>query len=125
MRTNPFEKYLGPEDIIHRQVCQYVKWKYRGATMHHSPNEGKRTPFERWKIEQLHCSAGFPDLIIFYKGVTIAVELKAPKNKKATPNQVAWIQTLNDNGIPAKVCVGYEEAVEFVDSHLKGLKKAS
>lgn len=126
MKANPFEKYLGPEDHVHIQVCEYVKWKYRGAVVHHSPNAGKRTPFERWKLERLSVSAGFPDLIIFYPQAsvkTIALELKAGKGK-ATAYQLAWVEHLNAAGIPAKVCTGYEEAIRFIDQQFNPLKAA-
>ena len=118
---NAFTKYLGPEDHLHIQVVNYIKWKYRGAVVHHSPNEGKRSPFERWKIEQLHVSPGFPDLIIFNPPLqlTLAIELKTEKNRRKNPNQEAWIETLNQTGIPAKKCFGYDEAVQFLDQHLK------
>ena len=117
MNTNAYSKYLGPEDLLQIEVCNYIKWKYRGAVIHHSPNRGKRTPFEQYKLKALHTSAGFPDLFIVHKGKAFCIELKA-KGGKATELQRIWIETLNRNGIPARVCVGYDESVAFIDEQL-------
>jgi hypothetical protein len=118
MKSNPYSKFLTPEDHVHIQVCEYIKWKYRGAVVHHSPNSGKRSYFEQYKLKALNVSAGFPDLIVFYpksKGSkVIAIELKAGKNK-ATDYQKAWIDHLNSTGVPARVCTGFDQAKEFVD----------
>jgi hypothetical protein len=116
--ANPFDKYLGPEDHVQLQVCEYVRLQYRGAEIHHSPNEGKRSKFEQYKISRLGVSSGFPDLFIVYKGKAIAPELKAGKNK-ATVNQERWIRVLNDAGIPSKVCTGFDEAKKFIDQEFK------
>jgi hypothetical protein len=107
------------EDHLQIQICHYIRWKYRGAVIHHSPNSGKRTLFEQYKIKALGVSAGFPDILVFYPPKTkiIAVELKAGKNK-ATEHQKKWIEFLNDIGIRAKVCTGYEETKSFIDEEL-------
>jgi hypothetical protein len=116
---NPYDKYLTSEDHLQIQICHYIRWKYRGAVIHHSPNSGKRTLFEQYKIKALGVSAGFPDILVFYPPKTkiIAVELKAGKNK-ATEHQKKWIEFLNDIGIRAKVCTGYEETKSFIDEEL-------
>jgi hypothetical protein len=111
-----FARLLRPEDRLHSSVCEYILFKYPGAKIHHSPNEGKRTAFERYLMKVLHVSSGFPDLLVFYKGKIIAIELKAGKNKM-TPNQVRWISCLN-NYFPAACCTGFDEASKFIDTHL-------
>lgn len=113
-----FARMLRPEDRLHSNVCDYILYKYPGAVIHHSPNEGKRTAFERYLIKVLHVSAGFPDLLVFYKGKIIAIELKAGKNIM-TPNQRKWVALL-DAYFPTRCCVGFDDAARFIDEQLGG-----
>lgn len=119
MKTNTaIEKYLGPEDRLQISVCTYIRLQYKGARVHHSPNEGKRGYVEQYKIRNMGVSSGFPDLLIFYNGKTIVIELKAGKNK-ATDSQKDWLEFLASIGIPAAVCTGFDEAKTFIDKQLK------
>src|SRR5882757_6319460 len=110
---NPIEKYLGPEDHLHIQICKYVLFTYQGCRIHHSPNEGKRTWVQQYRIKHLGVSPGFVDLLLFYKGKIIAPELKVGKNK-ATKNQQDWIALLNFYKIPSKVCTGFDDTKNFI-----------
>jgi hypothetical protein len=112
-----FSETLKPEDRLHSSVCDYILFKYKGAVIHHSPNEGKRTRWEQYLLKVLRVSSGFPDLLIFYRGKILALELKAGKNRM-TANQQRWILLLN-NYFPAKCCNGFDEATNFIDQHLK------
>lgn len=109
----PFHRRLRPEDILHTNVCKYILLKYPGAVIHHSPNEGKRSAFERYMLKVLHVSSGFPDLLIVYKNKMIALELKEGKNK-LTVKQANWIWLLS-SFMPATCCVGFDEAMRFID----------
>lgn len=120
MRINPFSRRLRPEDRLHANVCDYILFKYPGAVIHHSPNEGKRSAFERYLMKVLHVSSGFPDLLVFYKGVVIAVELKEGKNTM-TVNQKRWIALLSQY-FPAACCTGFDAATRFIDSHFMPIK---
>lgn len=117
-QINPFDKYLKPEDHLHIQVCRYIRLQYPGATIHHSPNEGKRSPFERYLFKVLEVSAGFPDLLIIYRKKVIAIELKAGKNKP-TDNQTRFLSILNNADIPAAWFNDFEAARAFIDAHFK------
>lgn len=107
---------MRPEDRLHSSVCEYILFKYKGAVIHHSPNEGKRTKWERYLMRVLHVSSGFPDLLIFYKGKMLALELKAGNNRLTT-NQSRWLMLLNQY-FPAACCNGFDEATHFIDLHL-------
>ena len=48
-----FKKYLGEEDKLQRSVVTYLNWEYPEAIFTHVPNEGRRTPFERFKFKHL------------------------------------------------------------------------
>ena len=53
MATNPYEKYLGPEDKLQREVMQYIGMQYPKALITHPANEGKRSKFEQYKLKTL------------------------------------------------------------------------
>lgn len=117
-KINPFSRRLRPEDRLHSSVCDYILFKYKGAVIHHSPNEGKRSAFECYLIKVLHVSSGFPDLLVFFNERIIAIELKAGKNTM-TPNQRNWIALLNQY-FPARCCWGFDEATKFIDEQFGG-----
>ena len=51
MKKNPYQKYLGKEDILQSSVMNYLKLNYPNVFAIHVPNEGKRSPFERYKFK--------------------------------------------------------------------------
>lgn len=67
------------------------------------------------RMKQQGTARGFPDYLIFVRDCAIAIELKRRKGGRVTPEQKEWLETLNDAGIQARVCAGYEQAVEFVE----------
>lgn len=119
---NPFDKYLGAEDKVQIAVIKYLNLQYPHALVHHSPNEGKRSKFEQYKAKAMNVSSGFPDLLIVYKGRSLALELKAGKNK-ATDNQKKWIDGLKRNGYCTAIATGFDEAKTAIDETFLSLKK--
>jgi hypothetical protein len=116
-----FEKFLGKEDHLHRQVIQYIALQYPGVLFHHSPMEGKRTPFEQFKLKWLGAKSGFPDIFIFAankRGNGLAIELKVKPNR-CTENQNAWLAGLYNRNYVAEVCYDFEEAKKVIDNYLK------
>ena len=76
------------------------------------------------KLKATGKSKGCPDLFIFLKSKIVAVELKREivkgKSKpKPSTEQIEWIQKLNDLGHQAKVCYGWVEAKDFIESCLQ------
>ena len=93
-----FKKYLGPEDKLQIAVNNYLSIAYPKALFCHVLNEGRRTPFERFKFKELGGKAGIPDVLVFtpskkYNG--LAIELKAGYNKP-TENQRKWLKWLEN-----------------------------
>lgn len=115
MRSRSLDKYLGAEDHLQIAVCDYLRHQYSGCKIHHSPNEGKRGHVSRYKIKHMGVSSGFPDLLVFYHGKKIAIELKHGRNKP-TDSQLDWIALLNCYDIRSFVCTGFDEAKKFIDS---------
>ena len=66
---------------------------------------------------------GFPDLFIYEpkgKWHGLAIELKVGYNKP-TNEQNWWCGQLNERGYKAHICTGIDEALEVIDSYLKGI----
>ena len=133
MKQNPFDKYLTKEDHLHLQVVEYLRWQYPNVLFGHWPNEGKRSPFERYKAKKLGMVKGWPDIMIFkqvdfpvdiklneywdYNG--LAIELKIKPNK-LTNEQIEILQRLDGNNWYTKVCYTFDEAKETIDFYLGG-----
>jgi hypothetical protein len=64
MRINPFYKYLSQEDHIHITVVNHLNHYCQDVPWWHTPNEGRRTPFERYKQSLLGIKSGVPDICI-------------------------------------------------------------
>lgn len=112
--ANPFDKYLKEEDLLQIAVTRYLQLQHPEMKYHHSPNEGKRTPFVRYLIGLLGVKSGFPDLVIFYKGYNMALELKVKKNFP-TQNQWYWLNLLEGNGWYSQWANSQELAIKHIE----------
>lgn len=126
---NPFEKYLGKEDHLQFQVCEYLNYQYPKVFWCHIPNGGKRSPFESYKAQKLGLKSGLPDLMIFkqkesYTGMIkyfisgLFIELKIKPNKPQA-SQILAMNELKKNGWAGGVCYSFEEAKKLIDNYLK------
>ena len=119
MKRNPFAKYLGKEDVLQNQVMRYINLKYPKTLFTHVANEGKRTPFEQYKMKYLGTKPGIPDIMIFEPNNTkngLAIELKAGYNKP-TPNQLKWLKELENNNWVAVWSNNLDECIEIIDKY--------
>lgn len=118
--NNGFFKYLTKEDNLQLALCNYLKMAYRDVIFHHSPNEGKRSYFERFKLKIMGVSSGFPDLFIpiakgGYHGLFIELKIKP---NKCTDNQKKWIKYIIEQGYKADICYDFDEAKKVIDDYL-------
>jgi hypothetical protein len=116
---NNFNKYLTKEDQFQNAVMQYFKMQYPDAFVIHCPNEGKRTPFERFKFKKLGGVAGVPDVLCFdskgdYNG--LAIELKIKPNKP-TENQQKCLKTLENKNWKTVVSYDFDECKQIIDEY--------
>lgn len=121
MKINPFDKYLTAEDKLQNRVISYIKDKYMGAFVIHVPNEGKRTPFERYKFKYLGGVSGVPDVMVFYpnsKFCGLALELKVGYNKP-TENQERCLNRLKIAKWDAYWVNNLEDAKEKIDNYFR------
>ena len=61
---------------------------------------------------------GVPDYFIVTPGNLVAVEMKRQKGGTVAEEQREWITSLNEAGVPAKVCCGADEAIAFTAEYL-------
>lgn len=113
MKTNPFLKYIKGETAIHFAVAEYLQYQYPDVMFHHSPNESKRTPFERFLVSKMGVSAGFPDFVIYDNDCAIYLELKY-KDNTPTESQLKWLSYLMKSNY-AFVAWSYESAKSIID----------
>ena len=106
MKRNPYAKYLGKEDILQTHVMRYISLKYPKALYTHVANEGKRTPFEQYKLK-ITPNANKSGL---------AIELKAGYNKP-TENQKKWLKWLENANWVAVWHNNFDLCVETIDKY--------
>ena len=64
--------------------------------------------------------AGFPDYVVLTTKDILFIEMKRKRGGVVSPEQQEWIDALNSLGLSAKVCRGYDEAKEFIESDFEG-----
>ncbi len=119
--SNPFDKYLGKEDRLQNKVMNYLSYNYPSALFTHISNEGKRSPFERYKMKVLGAKPGVPDVMIFtpnkfYNG--LAIELKVGYNKPSD-NQKKWLKSLENAKWKAIWLNDFDKIITTIDSYFK------
>lgn len=130
--ANPFERYLGKEDILQRQVIEYLELKYK-VTPICMGTEGKKSPFERFKFKWMGGQSGVSDLFIpvprsIYSGLFIELKKEGAKifkkdgslyasNKDHHQRQLDFINEMNRRGYYAGLCIGFEEAKKVIDEY--------
>jgi hypothetical protein len=120
LKQNPYAKYLGKEDKLQNAVMQYLKLKYPDVFAIHVPNEGKRTPFERYKFKYLGGVAGVPDILIFHQNefkAGLALELKVGYNKP-TASQEDCLKRLKRANWRAEWVNSFDAAQKIIDEYL-------
>ena len=109
------------------EQIMFVQWcQLRKIPLAHIPNEiGGSTPalkVRALKMKRMGTSKGFPDLLVFvprdngYK--LIAIEMKRRVGSRTSEEQKEWLRRLEKAGVPAAICHGAEEAVEFVEQFM-------
>lgn len=98
---------------------KYIEMQYPEAMVVHIPNEGRRTPFERFKLKALGVMSGMPDVMIFDQNANrsgLAIELKVGYNKP-TENQKSCLKRLSDRNWEACWVNSFDKAKEVIDNY--------
>jgi len=81
----------------------------------HIPNS---TYTDSWKVKRrnkaMGVSKGVPDYLILLNSEPIFIEMKRLKGGTLAPEQKEWIKDLDELGVTAKVCKGFQEAKTFI-----------
>lgn len=105
----------------HEEVEQanFVQWlEIKGYKFTAIPNSTYTKSWsQKAKNTRTGLRLGFPDIVVIADNKFMAIEMKRVEGgNNGTPAQREWIEALNAAGIPAKVCKGAAEAIEFVQS---------
>ena len=106
----PTEAQEGSALVAHLRIKGY-KFTHIANETGGSP-EAKRRAI---RVKQQGVSRGFPDYLVITKAGLVAIELKRIKGSKVSPEQVEWVDALNETGIPAKICKGANMAINFIE----------
>jgi hypothetical protein len=120
---------MKPEEILHKQVCQYIRTQYPDVIFTSEPS-GLRLPIGlAVKLKSLRSGSKLPDLWIIERRANygaLFIELKADgvfnkKGKWKTPHieqQAETIRRLIEKGYYAHFCCGFNEAKMTIDNYL-------
>lgn len=115
-------KRTDKEGPIHKAVLGYLRRQFPDALIHHSPNEGvrggNRGALDGARNKAMGQVAGFPDLLVIWRGHVWAFEVKAEGNS-ATQAQKNVAGIIEANGGKWAVVRSIEDARECV-SEWKG-----
>lgn len=120
VKKNPFEKYLSKEDHLQNAVMTYIQTQYPDVLAIHVPNEGRRSPFERYKFKYLGGMSGVPDVLIFHfngKKSGLAMELKVGYNKP-TENQKKALKRLEKANWESCWVNNFDDAKNIIDNFM-------
>lgn len=106
-----------PEDILQRQVWQYLKIQYPNMLAFHVPNGGRRDEREAAKFKSMGVIPGVSDLLLFWPGGFGAIELKAGKNKMQ-PTQIEFQRKWELAGGNFALCYSLDEVIAVIKSWL-------
>ena len=113
------EKQLNEHDI-QVMVCKYLKehkighWAVPNGFVHNGDKTATARYINYMKAEGV--KNGVFDITICYGNGKVAfMEIKTPKGKPSE-YQLNWLNWFEKNGYTAKICYGYEQCIEFIES---------
>ncbi len=92
------------ERDIHKACVEFLRYALPSDTVvMHPANEGRRGWQSQRDLKPFGMLKGAPDLFIFWRGKTFAIELKAP-GRYPTADQRSCHHTLRRAGIEVAIC---------------------
>ena len=120
-----------PSESVEQQClfrwAAYQSGKYPELCMlYHIPNGGKRSKSEAIRFRAEGVKPGVPDICFpvarcGYHGLYI--ELKRRKGGVVSYEQMGWIRGLEREGYCARVCRGWEEAMQVLMAYMDGKRE--
>ena len=111
----------------------FVQWcRLNNIIVHHCANEiggsSRAVKIRAIKAKRMGTSKGFPDLLVFIPISDIlgdlgcyqmlAIEMKRKKGSVVSKEQNEWIEIMELSGIPARICNGCDEAIDFCKQYM-------
>lgn len=134
MKANPYEKFLSIEDRLHHAIIQYLRLQYPKIIFFHSPNEGKRTKFEQFKLSYLGGNnVKTPDLAIMqpnkdWHGLFLEIKSKNPYKEngllytnKHIEVQAKLLLNLEKYHYHAVFTWSFDDAKQIIDNYMKNI----
>lgn len=113
------------EEIEQRKIFEWIAYNKQVhpelALAYHIPNESKRTQAAGQRLKQIGLLKGVSDICLpFPRGgyANLYIELKAGNNR-ATQEQIAFIEGINNNGGRGIVVYGGDNAIDIIQAYLK------
>lgn len=110
-------KWTDKEGPVQRDTVTYLRQILPGAVVHHSPGEfgmsGQAIARQIAKNKANGMLPGFPDIIVLWKGHTLAMEVKAEGNG-LTDAQKALREEIEAQGVPYAVVRSRADVDEFL-----------
>jgi len=133
MKRNPFERFLGKEDLLQRAVIEYCELQYN-VTPICMGTEGKKSAFEQFKFKWMGGRKGVSDLFIpkanlQFSGLFIELKKEGAKiwkkdgtlyasNKDHHQRQLDFIDEMNAANYFSQLCIGFDETKEVIDYYM-------
>lgn len=130
MRKNPFYKFLTEEQRDHKALCDWISKDARTKELvwWHTPNEGRKTPFERYLFSIMGGKRGVSDFVFVkrvgrYSGLVIELKKKGERIFKKNgepyyPDQHKFILDVMSEGFYGTFAVGFDEAASVLLKYL-------
>lgn len=109
------------EYALHVQISNYLSWvltedSYFTTVENSNHTGGSVGRTNQIKDKRKGVKAGFPDVLIIFKGLAYLIEIKVPK-KDATPIQRAEHEKIRRAGGRVEVAHSLEEIREFLNKY--------
>ena len=123
----PQESKLTPREDEEQK--EFAAWlDETGLLWYHTPNERRASVTELVNLTAQGMKKGVPDNFIAeprgkYHGLYIELKRSKKSLSRKSPEQRAWIESLNEKGYKAVFCYGAEEAKRVVLEYIKGEEK--
>ena len=123
----PQESKLTPKEDEEQK--EFAAWlDETGLLWYHTPNERRASVTELVNLTAQGMKKGVPDNFIAeprgkYHGLYIELKRSKKSLSRKSPEQRAWIESLNEKGYKAVFCYGAEEAKRAVLEYIKGEEK--
>ncbi len=123
----PQESKLTPREDEEQK--EFAAWlDETGLLWYHTPNERRASVTELVNLTAQGMKKGVPDNFIAeprgkYHGLYIELKRSKKSLSRKSPEQRAWIESLNEKGYKAVFCYGAEEAKRVVLEYIKGAEE--